>query len=396
MKYIIVVGDGMADWGIEAFGGKTPLEYARTPYIDYLAARSELGMANMVPEELPPASDIGNMSILGADPIVYQCGRGAIEALANPAIVLRNNDSVYRCNFVCINDNNMVDYSGGGITSEQANILINDLNMYFKDSFTFYAGVDYRNLLIYPDGPLEGIITMPPHNISGKPIQEFLPTGPHAEKLIDIINRARQFLSSHTLVQEQSKKNTSFANALWLWGHGGRPHFPNFKEQFNLRGAVITAVDIVRGLAVGMGFDIIPVDGATGRVDTNYEGKAAAALKAQKEYDFIFIHVEATDESGHAGDAEEKVRGIENLDQRLIRPLIEGLGDTDFRFLFLPDHPTPCAIGKHTNELVPYLLFDSRSSGCIAERRYTEATGRASGVVFNKGHLLIRHLLEQE
>jgi len=353
MKYVVCVPDGCADEPIDALGGRTPLEAASMPTLAALAARGEVGRAAVIPPGLPPGSDVGNMSIIGYDPAAYHTGRAPIEAAAL-GLKLRTDQVAYRCNLVTVGDDGtMVDFAGGHPSSEDAAEVIHALQAELgSDDVQFHPGVQYRHILVAPGDWVEADCT-PPHDLSDKPA--VWPTGPAAEKLQTLMDASRDIVPRFGLK----------ANQVWLWGQGFQPVMPAFREAYGLDAGLCTAVDLVRGLGVLTDMDVVEVEGATGWFDTNYEGKRDAALQALADgADLFLVHVEATDEAGHAGNLDEKVTALENWDRRILSGLVEGLDALGpWRMLLLPDHPTPVRLKTHTTDSVPYLLVDSAVDG---------------------------------
>lgn len=353
VKYVVCVPDGCADEPIDALGGRTPLEVASMPTLASLAARGEVGRAAVIPPGLPPGSDVGNMSIIGYDPAAYHTGRAPIEAAAL-GLRLRTDQVAYRCNLVTVGDDGtMVDFAGGHPSSEAAAEVIAALQSELGgDDVVFHPGVQYRHIVVAPGEWAEAECT-PPHDLSDKPA--IWPTGPAASKLQAVMDASREIVPRFGLK----------ANQVWLWGQGFQPVMPAFRDAYGLEAGLCTAVDLVRGLGVLTSMNVVEVEGATGWFDTNYEGKRDAALRALADgADLFLIHVEATDEAGHAGDLDEKITALENWDARILRGLVDGLDDVGpWRLLLLPDHPTPVRLKTHTTDSVPYLLVDSSTAG---------------------------------
>lgn len=364
MKTIIVLGDGMADEPIEKLGGKTPLQYADTPNMDYLAANGVTGRLKTVADGFHPGSEVANMSVLGYDlPTVYE-GRGVLEA-ASMGVQLAPDEIAMRCNLVCIEKDILKNHSAGHITTQEADELIKFLNKQLgTENIHFYTGVSYRNLLVIKGGN-KHLKCTPPHDVPLQPFRPLLiqPEVQEAEETAKLLNelilKSQEILESHPVNRKRIAAGKDPANSIWPWSPGNRPAMKTMKEMYGIDGAVISAVDLIRGIGVYAGLDVIHVDGATGLYDTNYEGKAAAAIKALKEKDFVYLHVEASDEAGHEGDVELKIKTIENLDKRTIQPIIQETSQWDepVSIAVLPDHPTPCAIRTHTYEPVPFLIY---------------------------------------
>lgn len=400
MKYVVVLGDGMADQPIEELGGKTPLEYAKMPMMDELAKVSEIGMVHTVPDGMSPGSDTANLSVLGYDPKIYYSGRSPLEALSI-GVPMKSTDVAIRCNLVTLSEEEdfyekrrIIDHSSGEISTEDAAVLLDAVKEGLqREGYTFYVGTSYRHLLIVDQGTVMPLTQ--PHDILGQVIGDKLPKDP---VLREMMEKSYDILVNHPINVERKKQGKNPANSCWFWGAGTRPSLMSFAEKNHKEGAMISAVDLLKGIAVGTGMKVIAVEGANGGLDTNYEGKAEAAVKALTEdgCDFVYVHVEAPDEMGHQGSVERKVQAIENLDQRVIRPLVQGLNDADcdFRMLVLPDHPTPICIRTHTGDSVPYMLYDSTSPQSHSWA-YNEREGAASGIYVPEGHHLIDKLFEK-
>jgi len=362
VKYILVVGDGMADYPLLELGNKTPLQAAYKPNMDSIAANGQSGLIKTVPDECAPGSDTAICSLLGYDPRVYCTGRGPLEAPSR-GINLGKNDAAYRCNLITEADGAILDYSAGHITTEEASKLIEAVKAAFgKPGVEFYSGLDYRHFLILREFPHPELVECtPPHDATGVKVKAVLPKAksPQAEKdarlLRDLIKGSRDVLRGHPVNVAREKAGKRPGNLIWPWGGGKKPSMPTLKEKFGLKGAVISAVDLVKGIGVYAGMEIIKVQGATGLADTNYEGKADAALKALRDNDLVFVHVEAPDEAGHVRDASLKVRTIEDLDRRLLGRILDGLTEP-YAISISPDHPTPISIGTHARDPVPFAI----------------------------------------
>lgn len=398
MKYIVILCDGMADEPLEELDGRTPLEAARTVNMDRLAADSEIGMVRTVPEGMAPGSDTANLSVIGYDPRKYYSGRSPLEALSIGA-EMGENDVSFRCNLVTLSeeedryeDRVILDHSSGEIPTEEAAALVEALREGLgREGYTFYVGTSYRHLLIQKDGKVTDLT--PPHDILTKRIGEYLPEDP---VLREMMVRSYEILKDHPVNVKRRAEGKNPANSAWFWGAGTRPALPSFEEKTGVKGAMISAVDLLKGIAAGSGMHNIIVEGANGGLHTNYAGKARAAVKALTEdgYDFVYVHIEAPDEMGHQGSAEDKIKAIEYIDDQVIGPVADALrgAGVDFRMLILPDHPTPVRVRTHTSDPVPYLLYDSTKAqeGCSV---YSEKTGRESGKMLEEGYRLIDHLL---
>lgn len=401
MKYVVVLGDGMADEPIESLGRKTPLEYASTPNMDRLSKKSEIGMVHTIPDGMKPGSDTANLSVLGYDPQIYYSGRSPLEALSI-GVPMQDTDIALRCNIVTISEeeelpfeeHTILDHSSDEISTEECAVLLQAVKEVLEtETFHFYVGTSYRHCLIWNKG--EVIELTQPHDVLGQVIGKHLP-----ENVVfrEMMKKSYEILKDHPVNVERRKKGLNPANCCWFWGAGTKPMLSNFQEKTGKKGMMISAVDLLKGIAVGAGMGVAAVEGANGGLHTNYEGKTQAALKALLEdgYDFAYIHVEAPDEMGHQGSVEKKVKAIEYLDQRVIGPLTEALDReaVDYRLLVLPDHPTPIRVRTHTSDSVPYLLYDS-TKALEKDWFYNEKEGKSSPHRIDQGHLLLAHLFEQ-
>lgn len=401
MKYIVVLGDGMADYPIQTLGGKTPLQYAKKPNIDALAKQSEIGLCRTVPEGFKPGSDVANLSVMGYNPKDCYTGRSPLEAVSI-GIDLAATDVTLRCNLVTLTDEEayedrrMLDYSAGEISTQEARELIAYLKKHFdSERFTLYSGVSYRHCLVVKNGVTGNDLT-PPHDITDKPIRDHLPKGPLGEKYLDMMKRSAELLRSHPINKARIAAGKRPANSVWFWGEGTKPSLENFQTKFGKKGGVISAVDLVKGIGILAGMKIIDVPGATGNYDTNFAGKAQCALdELLGGLDFVYIHMEAPDECGHQGDIAHKVYSIEQIDEKVVKRLAEGLkaANEDFRILLCPDHPTPIAVRTHVSDPVPYLLYDSRKAVGGSDS-YDEESAKNTGVFVEKGWQLMKKLLE--
>ena len=357
MKYAIILLDGAADVPLDELDGKTPLQAAEIPHIDWISSHGKIGTVRNIPEQLPAGSDVAIMSVLGYDPRRQYTGRAPLEAAAM-GLDLDDDEWVFRCNLVTIVDGVMADYAAGHITNKEAHTLIHELNKSLGcDEVRFYPGLSYRHLMTYK-GEVN-VKTTPPHDILMRKAEGHLPTGRGADRLRDLIKRSGEVLGEHAINAVRRDLGENAATSIWLWGEGKTPHLAPFESRFGLRGAAITAVDLVRGLAKLIGWDRIEVEGATGYLDTNYAGKGAAAVEAVGEYDLVFTHIEAPDEAGHNANAQGKVTAIEQIDEHIVGPVLRRLReeeDGQWRILALPDHPTPCTVRTHTRDAVPFAL----------------------------------------
>ena len=396
MKYIVLVGDGMADYPIKELGERTPLEAARTPNMNFIAKAGRLGRIKTIPDKMSPASDVANISILGYDPQKYYTGRGPLEA-ANLGIDLEADDVAFRCNLITASGDTLVDYSAGHISSKEAAILIKFIDQNLgTNRIRFYPGVSYRHLMLVKRGTdehLQDLECKPPHDISGQSISKNLPKGDNTDLIIKLMQDSRKILENHeiNLVRVDLKENP--ANMIWLWGQGKKPAMPKFTDKYGLSGSVISAVDLIKGLGKILGLEVINVPGATGYYDTDYEGKAKAALKTLKEKDFVFLHVEAPDEAGHNGDLREKITAIERFDQLVVGTILEAFKrKKNFRILVLPDHATPISVKTHTSDIVCFGIFgkDIIAGGFL---NYSEKEAQKSELYFEKGHELMEYFI---
>ena len=396
MKYIVIIGDGMADRPLKGLGGKTALQKALTPNMDRLAASGISGRVRTVPSDMHPGSDVANLSILGYDPHRYYSGRAPLEA-ASIGVKLGKKDIAFRCNLVTLKYNRnrtrmiMEDYSSGHISTEEARVLIKDLQAELGTKLIkFYPGISYRHLMIWSGGSAD-LECVPPHDITGKDIAEYLPVGSGEELLRKIMIDAADILTDHPVNRKRIKKGKNPANSVWLWGQGKKPVLPRFRRKYSIEGALISAVDLTKGLGIYAGFRLLEVPGVTGYLDTNYKGKANAALKALKDVDFVYIHVEAPDEAGHSGKIADKIRAIEDFDRLVVGTVMRGaraLGD--YKILLLPDHPTPVELRTHTGDPVPFVLFDSRALKKNKGIQFNEEiVDRADALSFEEGHKLM-------
>ncbi|OQZ03916.1 MAG: cofactor-independent phosphoglycerate mutase [Candidatus Brocadia sp. UTAMX1] len=393
MKYCIVVPDGLADYPIDKLSGRTPVEAARTPFLDFLAQNGQLGLVKTIPNGFPAGSDVANLTLLGYSPREYYSGRAPLEA-ASIGIKLNDDDWAFRCNFITATGDVLEDFCAGHIKTDEASVLIKLLNEKFgNDSIQFYTGKSYRHIMVNKGAQKMDARCFPPHDIMGQSIQKHLPKGNGSEILIDLMERSRAYLSNHDVNKVRIDLEENPANMIWLWGQGHRPKMPTFKERFHLTGAVITAVDLIKGIACYLGWDIIQVPGATGYLDTNYANKGQYAVKALETNDVVLVHIEAPDEAGHEGNVHEKILAIEQVDSKIIGPLLEAKNIfRDLRILVLPDHYTPIVKRTHTPEPVPFVAYGSGIEKGIG-LPYSETNARASGLHIEEGHRLIEHFI---
>jgi 2,3-bisphosphoglycerate-independent phosphoglycerate mutase len=397
MKYVILLGDGMSDWPVPELGYKTPLQAAHTPHMDALARRGKTGQAHTIPDGMSTGSDVAALTILGYDTRHLYTGRSPLEA-ASIGIQLQPSDVALRCNLVVLGEaegqHTMVDFSGGHITTEEARPLIETLNAELgNDTFWFYPGVSYRHCLVWRQGRL-GMQLTPPHDITGRPIAEYLPSGDGAVELQRLLDASQQIFRDHPVNRHRRDHGVAPISSIWLWGAGKRPQIPSFRDKYGLSGAVISAVDLHKGLAIYAGLEPISVPGATGWLDTNYAGKVEHALQALQTKDFVFLHVEAPDEAGHQGDVKAKVQAIEDFDVQVVGPMLEGLRQRfdAYRVLLLPDHPTPIVLKTHVREPVPIALYGSGVEPDAGET-FDESVREKGSLDIQQGTELMRLLL---
>lgn len=399
MKYIIVLGDGMADEPMEELDGKTVLACANTPNMDRISKKAEIGLAKTIPEGMKPGSDTANLAVLGYNPKQYYTGRSPLEALSI-GVDMEEKDIAIRCNIVTVSDDELpyeektiIDHSSSEISTEDAEVLLRAIKEELEDDmYQYYLGTSYRHCTIWKNGTV--VELTPPHDIPGRVIGEYLPED---AKLREMMKKSYDILNQHPLNEERAKKGLNKANSIWFWGAGTKPNLDSFEEKYGKKGAMISAVDLLKGIAVGAQMRNIEVDGADGTLETNYEGKASAAVKAVTEEgsDFVYIHVEAPDEMGHQGSVERKIKAIENLDGRVIGPVFDKMKELgeDFRMLVMPDHPTPICTRTHSSEPVPYMLYDSTAEEDHTWN-YNEKEAKESGNYLDEGYMLIRKLLK--
>ena len=401
MKYVVLLCDGMADLPREDLTGKTPMGTANKPNMDKLAKVSEVGLVKTVIDSLKPGSDEANLSVLGYDPSIYYSGRSPLEA-GSIGIDMKPTDVSFRCNLVTLSDEaeysekNMVDYCSDDISSEEAAELIAFIQEKMgTDEFRFYSGVSYRHCLIWSNGTLDVGTLTPPHDITGRKITEYLGVNKNGEKLLNMMKRSYDLLKDHPANKRRIERGLRPANSIWLWGEGVRKDLTPFEEKYGLKGAMISAVDLLKGIGKFTGMEVIKVEGATGYIDTNFSGKAEAAIDALKRgNDFVYIHVEAPDECGHRFEIQNKVKSIELIDELILGPILKAFDGEDIKILICPDHPTPLALKTHTNAPVPYLIYDSRKEQKGVKKfceEEAEKTGRFVGV----GHTLMEHFLDK-
>jgi 2,3-bisphosphoglycerate-independent phosphoglycerate mutase len=402
MKYVIIVGDGMADYPVESLGGKTPLMAARTPHMDWMANQGEIGLVRTIPDGFNPGSEIANLSIFGYNPVRYYTGRGPLEA-ASLGVELAADDIAFRCNLVTLkfhgNKIVMEDFSAGHITNEEARKVIVDLNRELAtDEIRFYAGVSYRHLMVMKNGAarfsnIEKLEIPPPHDITGKEISPFLPQ--MKEPVLTLMKESQRLLKNHPVNHAREAKGLPPANSIWLWGQGRSPQMITLKERFGMDGYVISAVHLIRGIGILAGLEVLEVPGITGYFDTNYDGKGQYTLRGLREKDFVYVHVEAPDEAGHMGDLRLKIEAIEAFDEKIVGAILKGMKEFKrYKVLVLPDHPTPLSVRTHTADPVPFVIYSNEDGATsVHGKAFDEVSAGQSGIFIEKGFELIEKFL---
>lgn len=402
MKYAVILCDGMADYPVPQFDGKTPMMMAHKPNIDRLAQKGEVGLVRTVAEGLKPGSDVANLSVMGYDPKKYYTGRSPLEAVSMD-VPMNETDIAFRCNLVTLSDEDnyadktMVDYCAGDISSEEAAEIIKTVQEHFgNELFAFYSGVSYRHCMIWHEGKLELGNMTPPHDISGRVIGEHLSTHPDAERLIKMMEESYSLLKEHPVNKKRIAEGKRPANSIWLWGQGTRPMLPDFEKKFGVKGSVISAVDLLKGIGKCAGMATPDVEGATGYIDTNFEGKAEAAVKElQNGCDFVYIHIEAPDECGHRNEPENKVRAIELIDEKVLPIVLNELEKyDDYKVMVLPDHPTPIVTKTHASDPVPYLIYHKNGEVDSGVDSINEETAKSTGIFEDNGPNIMRRFLK--
>ncbi len=405
MKYVVIVGDGMADNPVEGLQGKTPLMAAKTPNMDWMARHGNRGLVRTVPEGFTTGSEIANLSIFGYDPGLYYTGRGPLEA-ASLGVKLQPSDIAFRCNLVTLQSDHekffMEDFSAGHITDQEASEILFGLNEELgSEEIRFYRGVSYRHVMTWKDGitkypGLETLQLTPPHDILGKEIIPYLPKDGQigSDRILALMSRSQKFLNDHRINLLRKTKGLRPANSIWLWGQGRAPRMVTLRERFGLQGYVISAVPLLKGIGILAGLEPLDVPGATGYLDTNYEGKAQYALNALKDRDFVYVHVEAPDEAGHMGETRLKIEAIENFDEKVVGTILRGMERFgDYRILLLPDHPTPIAVRTHTNDPVPFVIYSSGKRSETGADGFDEVSAQKTGIFIEKGFELMGRFL---
>lgn len=398
MKYVILLGDGMADEQLASLGGKTPLQYASTPNMDFIASNGEIGMAGTVPAGFPPGSDVANLSVLGYDPRLYYTGRSPLEAVSM-GINLDSDDVAYRCNLVTLSDDEdyeakiMVDYSADEITTPESGKLIQEVKARLENTeLRFYPGFGFRHLLVWKEGPA-GVELTPPHDISGKVIGPYLPKGQGGETLLKMMRQSSTFLPAHPVNKARAEQGLRPGNAIWFWGMGKKPQMPKFYDRYRLNGSIISAVDLIKGIGICAGFNVVELEGVTGTVNTNAEGKVQAAMdELDKGKDLVYVHVEAPDAASHRGELDTKLKAIEMVDW-MLGLLLQKLDTYDnFKIMVLPDHPTPLAIMTHTSNPVPFAIY-TKGQTKKTNRAFDELNA-SKGLSIKAGHELMDYFLQ--
>ena len=401
MKYLVVLYDGMADYPVDALGGKTPMELAKKPNLDRLARFGETGIVKTVADGLKPGSDIANMSVMGYDPRECYTGRSPLEAVSIGVDML-DTDIIFRCNLVTLSDEpnyedkTMVDYSAGDISTAEAAEIIKSVEEHFgTDIFKFYSGVSYRHCLVWHDGTLDLGKMTPPHDISGKVVGPHLSTSENAKELVGMMKASYEFLMQHPVNKKRISEGKRPANSIWLWGEGTKPAMPAFKGKFGLDGSVISAVDLLKGIAKCAGMAAPDVEGATGYIDTNFKGKAECALEELESKDFVYIHLEAPDECGHRNEPENKVKAIEMIDELVLGTVLPVMDEKydDYKVMVLPDHPTPIKTMTHASDPVPYMIYRKSAEKDSGIESFTENTAKISGKYIDVGYTIMNHFI---
>lgn len=402
MKYIVVLYDGMADYPVPKFDGKTPMEMAKKPNLDRLARNGEVGLVKTVAEGLKPGSDIANMSVLGYNPKECYTGRSPLEAVSI-GVDMADTDIIFRTNLVTLSDEadyeakTMVDYSAGDISTAEATEIIKSVQEHFgNDIFSFYAGVAYRHCLVWKNGTLDLGNMTPPHDISGKVIGEYLSKSEHAAELIDMMKKSYDFLMKHPVNKRRIAEGKRPANSIWLWGEGTKPSLPDFKAKYGVDGSIISAVDLLKGIAKCANMDAPDVEGATGYIDTNFDGKADCAIEELKTKDFVYIHLEAPDECGHRNEPDNKVKSIEIIDEKILGKLLPALEEyDDYKIMVLPDHPTPIVTMTHASDAVPFMIYRKSTAKDNGMESFTEINAQKTGNYIEVGHTLMDKFINE-
>ena len=402
MKYIVVLYDGMADYPVPKFDGKTPMEMAKKPNLDRLARNGEVGLVKTVAEGLKPGSDIANMSVLGYNPKECYTGRSPLEAVSI-GVNMADTDIIFRCNLVTLSDEEdyeaktMVDYSAGDISTADATEIIKSVQEHFgNDIFSFYAGVAYRHCLVWKNGTLDLGSMTPPHDISGRVIGEYLSKSENADELIAMMKKSYDFLMEHPVNKRRIAEGKRPANSIWLWGEGTKPSLPDFKAKYGVDGSIISAVDLLKGIAKCANMSAPDVDGATGYIDTNFDGKADCAIEELKSKDFVYIHLEAPDECGHRNEPDNKVKAIEIIDEKILGKILPALEEyDDYKIMVLPDHPTPIVTMTHASDPVPYMIYRKSTAKDNGIESFTEINAKNTGNYIDIGYTLMDKFINE-
>lgn len=404
MKYAVILYDGMADYPVPVFGGKTPMMLAKKPNFDRLAQKGEVGLVRTVAEGLKPGSDVANLSVMGYDPMKYYTGRSPLEAVSI-GVKMADDDIALRCNLVTLSDEEnyedktMIDYSAGDISSADAAEIIKTVQEHFgNEEFAFYNGVSYRHCLIHHGGTVELGNMTPPHDISDRVVGPYLSTAPTAEKLIELMKKSYDLLKDHPVNLRRIAEGKRPANSIWLWGEGKKPMLPLFTDLYGIKGSVISAVDLLKGIGIAAGMNTPEVEGATGYIDTNFEGKANAAVNELKNgADLVYVHIEAPDECGHRNEPENKVRAIELIDEKVLPVIINGLEEIgeDYKIMILPDHPTPIVTKTHASDPVPYMIYKKSAEKDSGVESINEDTAKATGIYVDFGPSMMKKFIEE-
>lgn len=402
MKQIVILCDGMADYPLEALGGKTPMSVATKPNMEFLAQHGTVGLVKTVGDGLKPGSDVANLSVLGYDPKVYYAGRSPLEA-ASIGIDLAETDVTLRCNLVTLsdepnyNDKTILDYCADDISTDEAREIVKTLQERFgNEEFSYYPGVSYRHCLVWKNGTTDLGTVTPPHDITGRKIAEYLPVHPHAQKLLGMMRESYDLLKDHPVNQKRIAAGRRPANAIWLWGEGRKKPLTPFQQKYGLSGAMISAVDLLKGIGKLTEMEVVEVPGATGYIDTNFDGKAQAAIEQLKAgRDFVYVHIEAPDECGHRAELDNKVRAIELIDQKVIGPIIKAMEGFDaFKVMVLPDHATPISLKTHTSDPVPFLMYSTANTKDTPLDCFDEANATQTGVLVEQGHTIMEQFIQ--
>jgi 2,3-bisphosphoglycerate-independent phosphoglycerate mutase len=402
MKYIVVLGDGMSDYPVAQLGNLTPLQCANKPNIDFLASNGEIGMVKTIPDGIAPGSDVANLSVMGYDPRKYYTGRSPLEAVSM-GVELSDTDLAFRCNLVNLDVKDsyesatMIDYSSDEITTAEAADLIAEVNKYLsKDEISFYPGISYRHCMVWHNGAGTRNMT-PPHDILEKNIATYLPAGDNSQLFLSLQKKSYEILRNHPVNQARAARGLRPANSIWLWGEGKKPAIPKFLDKYAVTASVVSAVDLIKGIGLCAGMNSIDIEGATGNINTNFKGKAQAALEELKKgRDFVYVHVEAPDECGHRFEIDNKVKSIELIDSLLVGTLLEGLATyEDYSIMVLPDHPTPLSLRTHTSDPVPYIIYRKSAETPSGVSGYDEFQAKRTGLFVEEGHTLMDRFLER-